>query len=72
MGLGQACCRVQGRETGIEAKSLERDLGDVHPWPNSHYLMRQCTGVGGWVECVSQLSIVHVQVVQVQMPKSIH
>ncbi len=28
------------------AKSLDRDLGDVH---HSHYLMRQCDGVGGWV-----------------------
>ena len=46
---------LQGREqqgaslqkmVGIGAKSLDRDLGDVH---HSHYLMRQCDGIGGWV-----------------------
>ena len=33
----------------LGAKSLDRDLGDVHTWPHSHYLKRQCHGVGGWV-----------------------
>ena len=37
------------RKVGIGAKSLDRDLGDVHTWPHSHYLMRPCNGVGGWV-----------------------
>ena len=50
MGLGQTCCREAKRdrqlaEVGIGAKPLERDLGDVHTWPHSHYLMRQCNGV---------------------------
>ena len=37
------------RKVGIGAKSLDRDLGDVHTWPHSHYLMRQCDGVERWV-----------------------
>lgn len=60
MGLGRACCRAQGREAGIGAKYQDRDLGDLHPWPHSHYLMRQCSGVGGRGECVSQLSLVQM------------
>lgn len=49
MGLGQACRRKAGRQqVGVGAKSLNRDLSDVHTWPNSHYLMRQCAEVGGW------------------------
>ena len=33
-------------EVGIGAKSLVRDPGDVYAWPHSHYLTRQCNGVG--------------------------
>ena len=33
----------------VGAKSLDRDLSDVHTWPRSHYLMRQWDGVGAWV-----------------------
>ena len=53
LGLGQACRRKAGSNRQlacIGAKSLDRDLGDVHTWPHSHYLMRQCDGVGGWVQ----------------------
>ena len=42
---GQLGCK------GTGAKSLDRDLGDVHTWPHSHYLMRPCNGVGGWEKC---------------------
>ena len=53
MGLGQACCRRAESNGqlgfGIGAKSLDRGLGDVHTWPHSHYLMRLCNGMGGWV-----------------------
>ena len=34
------------RKVGIGAQSLDRDLGDLHTWPHSHYLMRPCSGVG--------------------------
>ena len=54
MGVGQACCREAKSDrqlVGIGAKSLDRNLGDVHIWPHSHYLMRQCNGVGGWENC---------------------
>ena len=37
------------RKVGIGAKSLDRDLGDIHTWPHSQYLVRNCNGVGGWV-----------------------
>ncbi len=59
MGLGQACRRkaesngqleqraARLQRIGIGAKSLDRDLGDVHTWPHSHYLKRQYNGVGG-------------------------
>ena len=53
MGLGHACRRRAEsngqRGCGIGAKFLDRDLGDVHTWPHSHYLMRLCNGGGGWV-----------------------
>ena len=29
---------------GVGAKS--RDPGDIHTWPHSHYLVRQCNGGG--------------------------
>ena len=48
-GRGQQAASLQ-RKVGIGAKSLDRDLGDVHTWPHSHYLTRQCNGVGGWVQ----------------------
>ena len=47
-GQEQQAASLQ-RKVDIGAKSLDRDLGDVHTWPHSHYLMRQCDGVGGWV-----------------------
>ena len=52
LGLGQACRRKAGTNEQLGAKSLDcdRDLGDVHTWPHSHYLMRQCDGVGGCVQ----------------------
>ena len=60
MGLGQACRRkaesngqleqraARLQRVGIGAKSLDRDLGDVHTWPHSHYLKRRYNGVDGW------------------------
>ena len=36
-----------GNFVDIGAKSLDRDLGDIHIWPDSHFLMRHCNGVGG-------------------------
>ncbi len=33
---------------GIGAKSLGRDLGDLHTCSHSHYSVRQSNGVGGW------------------------
>lgn len=27
---------------------LERDFSNVHTWPCSYHLVRQCSGVGGW------------------------
>ncbi len=33
------------RSIGVGAESLDRD---VYTWSHSHYLMRQCNGVGGW------------------------
>ena len=50
MGLGQACRRKAKSSEQLGAKSLDRALGGVHTWPHSHYLMRQCNGVGGWVQ----------------------
>ena len=47
-GREQQAASLQ-KKVGIGAKSLDRDLGDVHTWPHSHYLMRQCDRVGGWV-----------------------
>ena len=46
LGLGQACHRKARGNKQLGAKSLDRDLGDVHTWPHSHYLMRPCDGVG--------------------------
>ena len=40
-----------GVGVGTGAKSLDHDLGDVHTWPHSYYLMRQYDGVGGWGKC---------------------
>ena len=37
------------KKVGIGAKSLDCDLGDVHTWPHSHYLMCPCNEVSGWV-----------------------
>lgn len=39
MGLGQACRGKAGRQIGVN--TLDCDLGDVHTWTHSHYLMRQ-------------------------------
>ena len=39
----------------VRAKSLDRDHGDVHIWPHSHYLMRQCNGVGGLGESAAKV-----------------
>ena len=50
LGLGQACRSKAKSNEQLGAKSPDRDLGDVHTWPHSHYLMRQCDGVGGWVQ----------------------
>ena len=52
LGLGQACRRKARSNEQLGAKSLDRDrdLGDLHTWPHSYYLMRQCDGVGGWVQ----------------------
>ena len=65
MGLGQAYRRRAESNgqlgCGIGAKSLDRDLGDVHTWPHSHYLMRLCNGVSGWVGAAK------VQLVQMQV-----
>ena len=51
-GLGQACRRKARSNEQLGAKSLDRDLGDVQTWPHSHYLMRQCDGLGGWMQAV--------------------
>ena len=48
-GREQQAASLQ-RKVGLGAKSLDRDLDDVHTWPYSRYLMRQCNGVGGWVQ----------------------
>ena len=40
---------------GIGLKSLDRDLGDVHTWPHSHYLTRQRDGVAGKVRLKHRL-----------------
>ncbi len=47
-GRDQQATSLQ-RKVGIGAKSLDRDLDDIHNWPHSYYLTRQCNGVGGWV-----------------------
>ena len=48
-GREQQAVSLQRKVGILGAKSLNRDLGDVHTWPHSYYLMRQCDGVGGWV-----------------------
>ena len=58
---GETAEQQRPAKVGIGAKSLDRDLGDVHAWPHSHYLMRQCDGVGGWVGAAK------IQAVQVQV-----
>ena len=53
MGLGQACrCRAESHRQlgcGIKAKSPDHDVGDVHTWLHSHYLIRLGNGVGRWL-----------------------
>ena len=50
LGLSQACRNKAKINKQLGAKFPDRDFGDVHTWPHSHYLMRQCDGVGGWVQ----------------------
>ena len=47
-GREQQAASLQ-KKVGIEAKSLDLDLGNIYTWPHFHYLMRQCDGMGGWV-----------------------
>lgn len=41
----QPSCTLKSK---VGAKSLDRNLGDLHTWPYSHYLIQQCNEVGGF------------------------
>ena len=51
------------------AKSLDLNLDDVNTWSHSHYVMRQCDGVGGWVQLKYRLCTIHMWMRNMQVEK---